>query len=102
MPPVLDTLRSESGRYVAVERHRVVVHVASHDRAQPPALLGHRLVSPPLDFHPDLTQLRPHSLKTQAETRLEIANYIESYYNDVRRHSYVNYVSPVEFELTMS
>ena len=42
------------------------------------------------------------TLKTRAETRLEIASYIESYYNDVRRHSYINYVSPLEFELTMS
>lgn len=41
-------------------------------------------------------------LKMRAETRQEIAGYIESYYNDVRRHSYLDYVSPLEFELTMS
>lgn len=40
-------------------------------------------------------------LLSRADTRLKIANYIESYYNDVRRHSYINYVSPLEFELTM-
>jgi len=41
-------------------------------------------------------------LKSRARTREEIANYIESYYNNVRRHSYINYVSPLEFELVMS
>jgi len=40
--------------------------------------------------------------KTRAETRQEIAEYIEKYYNDVRMHSYLNYVSPLEFELTIS
>jgi putative transposase len=38
-------------------------------------------------------------LKTRAETRTEIAEYIESYYNNRRRHSYLDYVSPLEFEL---
>jgi transposase InsO family protein len=40
-------------------------------------------------------------LRSRTDTRLKIANYIECYYNDVRRHSYINYVSPLEFELTM-
>ena len=41
-------------------------------------------------------------LQPRAETRQAIASYVESYYNNVRRHSYINYVSPLEFELTMS
>jgi putative transposase len=40
------------------------------------------------------------SLKTRGQTRTEIAEYIESYYNNRRRHSYLDYVSPLEFELT--
>jgi len=39
-------------------------------------------------------------LKTRVETRTEVAEYIESYYNNRRRHSYIDYVSPLEFELT--
>lgn len=38
-------------------------------------------------------------LATRRKTRLEIADYIEHYYNDVRRHSYLDYASPLEFEL---
>ena len=41
-------------------------------------------------------------LETRADTRLEIASYIESYYNDVRRHSHIDCISPLEFELTKS
>jgi transposase InsO family protein len=44
--------------------------------------------------------LADEPLKTRAETRTEIAEYIESYYNDRRRHSYLDFVSPLEFELT--
>lgn len=45
--------------------------------------------------------LAEQPLKTRAETRQEIAEYIENYYNDVRMHSYLHHVSPLEFELTM-
>lgn len=38
-------------------------------------------------------------LTSRASTRRSIANYIESYYNDKRRHSYLDYVSPLEYEL---
>lgn len=43
--------------------------------------------------------LSTEPLKSRKETRIEVADYIERYYNDVRRHSYINYVSPLEFEL---
>jgi len=33
------------------------------------------------------------------ETRRAIADYIENFYNPTRRHSYLGYLSPVEFEL---
>ena len=42
------------------------------------------------------------ALKSRKETRIEVAEYIERYYNDVRRHSYIDYVSPLEFELVNS
>ena len=33
-----------------------------------------------------------------SRTREQVANYIESYYNLVRLHSHLDYVSPIEFE----
>ncbi len=46
--------------------------------------------------------LSTEPLKSRKETRIEVADYIERYYNDVRRHSYIDYVSPLEFELAAS
>jgi len=43
--------------------------------------------------------LSAEPLKSRKETRIEVADYIERYYNNVRRHSYIDYVSPLEFEL---
>ena len=37
-------------------------------------------------------------LKNREETRSQIFEYIEGYYNRVRRHSTLNWLSPVEFE----
>ena len=41
------------------------------------------------------------SLMPRAQARTTIADYIENYYNDVRRHSYINYATPLEHELTV-
>jgi len=38
------------------------------------------------------------SLQSRRKTRQDVANYIENYYNLVRLHSYLGYVSPIEFE----
>lgn len=38
-------------------------------------------------------------LKSRAETRAEIADYIENYYNTRRRHSYLDYETPLAYEL---
>jgi transposase InsO family protein len=38
-------------------------------------------------------------LQTRSETRDAVADYIESFYNVRRRHSSLDYQSPVEFEL---
>jgi putative transposase len=38
-------------------------------------------------------------LKTRAQTRVDIADYIENYYNTKRRHSYLDYATPLEYEL---
>ncbi len=43
-----------------------------------------------LDAEVFLTRNRAHDV---------VADYIENYYNDKRRHSYLDYVSPVEYEL---
>jgi len=39
--------------------------------------------------------------KTSEQARLSIFDYIESFYNRKRSHSYLNYVSPDEFEKSM-
>ena len=38
------------------------------------------------------------SFKTREEARRDIIDYIEMFYNSNRRHSYLGYVSPKEFE----
>jgi len=43
-----------------------------------------------------------HKLENMAQAKLMILWYIESYYNRVRKHSYLNYLSPVQFEEKMS
>ena len=35
---------------------------------------------------------------TREELKTEIFDYIEVFYNRVRRHSYLNYLSPIQFE----
>lgn len=42
--------------------------------------------------------LAHESLRSRAETRLVVADFIENYYNLIRLHSYLGYVSPIEFE----
>lgn len=42
------------------------------------------------------------SLQSRRNTREQVANYIESYYNLVRLHSHLDYVSPIEFETNAS
>jgi putative transposase len=39
------------------------------------------------------------SYSTRTEAHVSIADYIESFYNTTRRHSYLEYLSPIEFEL---
>lgn len=46
--------------------------------------------------------LAMHCLRSRSATRISIAQYIASYYNCARRHSYLDYVSPIEYELTQS
>jgi putative transposase len=39
-----------------------------------------------------------HSFPSQAEARTAIFQFIEGWYNPHRRHSSLNYLSPVDFE----
>jgi transposase InsO family protein len=39
-----------------------------------------------------------HLFNTRAEARACVIDYIEMFYNSRRRHSYLDYVSPAEFE----
>jgi len=40
------------------------------------------------------------SMSRKGEAKQSLFNYIEVFYNRRRRHSYLGYVSPVEFEQT--
>ncbi len=40
--------------------------------------------------------------RTQEEAQADVFEYIETYYNAVRRHSTLNYLSPREFEKRMA
>ncbi len=43
-------------------------------------------------------RIRRRIYRTREEARSDIFEYIEMFYNRTRRHSYVGYVSPMEFE----
>ncbi|MDZ4831233.1 MAG: IS3 family transposase [Phycisphaerae bacterium] len=42
------------------------------------------------------------SSATPAQARLAVADYIDGFYNIRRRHSTINHLSPIEFELRHS
>lgn len=44
----------------------------------------------------ELLALQP--LESRSKTRQQVADYIENYYNLIRLHSHLGYVSPIEFE----
>jgi putative transposase len=48
----------------------------------------------------ELLALQP--LQNRSKTRQQVADYIDSYYNLVRLHSHLNYISPIEFETNAS
>ena len=45
--------------------------------------------------------MRRSTFKTRDQARLEVFSYIEGFYNPLRRHSALAYLSPVEFEERM-
>ena len=51
-------------------------------------------------FHTLKTELVHHQrYATREEARLNIFAYIEGFYNRTRRHSAIDYISPIEMEL---
>jgi putative transposase len=46
--------------------------------------------------------LRKHHFATKAQARWVVANWIDGFYNRVRRHSFCDQRSPVEFELLLA
>jgi len=46
--------------------------------------------------------IRKYRYTTRDEAKLEVFNYIECFYNRKRRHGYLGYVSPNDFELAHS
>jgi putative transposase len=51
-------------------------------------------------FFASLTKdlLRRHSLRSRADARTAVFDYIETFYNPLRLHSTLDYLSPVDFE----
>ena len=50
-------------------------------------------------FHTlNVEEVYPFLYATRAQARHRIFDYIEVFYNRVRRHSYLGYLSPEEFE----
>jgi putative transposase len=51
-------------------------------------------------FFASLTKdlLRRHNLRSRAETRIAVFDYIETFYNPIRLHSTLDYLSPVDYE----
>jgi transposase InsO family protein len=49
-----------------------------------------------------IEELLPHRwrkvYRTKTQARADVFDYIEGFYNPVRRHSTLGYVSPLEFE----
>ncbi len=43
-------------------------------------------------------RIRGKVYRTRDEARADVFDYIERFYNAVRRHSTIGYLSPVEFE----
>lgn len=39
-----------------------------------------------------------HSWRTRAEARLAVFDFIEAFYNPVRRHSFIGQLAPAEYE----
>jgi len=46
--------------------------------------------------------LRKHNFATKAQARRVVANWIDGFYNQIRRHSYCGGRSPVDFELVLA
>jgi putative transposase len=46
--------------------------------------------------------LRKHHFETKAQARRVVANWIDGFYNRIRRHSYCEGRSPVDFELILA
>ena len=57
----------------AVGRHSVISKIASHDLAEPSALLGDRLVHPPPQLLSDLLQLGPYAVPPGFPLEKELA-----------------------------
>ncbi len=47
---------------------------------------------------PEKEQIKNHIYPTRAQAKSEIFDYIEGFYNRVRRHKHLNQLSPLEFE----
>jgi len=41
-------------------------------------------------------------MESCASAHISVANYIDDFYNVKRRHSAINYMSPIQFELVQS
>ncbi|KFC69302.1 Transposase [Bosea sp. LC85] len=49
-------------------------------------------------LHPENRADQGQVYRTRDAARADVLDYIERFYNTIRRHSTIGYVSPVEFE----
>ena len=90
---------SDRGRQYASEKVKQLLH--KHRAVQSMSRKGNPYDNAVIEsfFHTLKTELvNFENYKTRAEARQSIFEYIEIYYNKQRRHSTLDYYSPVEFE----
>lgn len=93
-------LHSDQGmQYRTAEYHQLM---AEHNITPSMSRKGNCLDNAAMEsfFHTMKTEcLNHHRFKTFDEAKMMVFEYIEVFYNNRRRHSYLNYMTPSEFEL---
>ena len=88
-------------RYIVRELYPLILA----DLADSAHVTSHRSVNAPMEsfFHTLKTELVMHfDYKTRDQARASLFEYMEVFYNRQRRHSTINYVAPMVFEVSTS
>jgi putative transposase len=122
MSDQIDTSLALSALHMAIEQRRPPAGLTHHtDRdcryasADYQAVLKHHKMKPSMSGKADCWDnavaesffatlekelLSSQPIATRRVTRAAVAGYIDGYYNLLRRHSYIDYSTPLEYELT--